>query len=289
MLELLDLPTCGDSIEEAKTMIKRAQWQDPSIEAKIDGLMMQAVHETSHLLESDGNNSFRSENWASLASSIKFKKHAISQEVQLPAGMFEQPPEKKVIYQTQKEVTLKNEFFSEQAPSDDLYFSASLEIVVENPYEDELVSIGELNVQDIQIEEEKMEPPIVIRSIKREHALLLLVPQRHDDPSPVTKDELILQEPTSPVENLSVSSGSQNEEEENQVNDANAAVQDVNIVIETDSDNLSEFSEYSFDDLDFAELSPNLPNHSYSHDDGASKSLLILNKNRQINIVSKNE
>ena len=98
MLELLDLPT-AESIEEAKTMIKRAQWQDPSIEAKIDGLMMQAVHETSHLLESkDGNNSFRSENWASLASSIKFKKHAISQEVQLPAGMFEQPPEKKVIY-----------------------------------------------------------------------------------------------------------------------------------------------------------------------------------------------
>ena len=75
----------------------------------------------------------------------------------------------------------------------------------------------------------------------------------------------------------------------NQVNDANAAVEDVNIVIETDSENLSEFSEYSFDDLDFAELSPNLPNHTYSHDDGASKSLLILNKNRKINIVSKKE
>ena len=66
-----------------------------------------------------------------------------------------------------------------------------MEIVVEYPDEDELVSIGELNVEDIQIEEEKMEP-MDIRSVSiKEPALLLLVPQRHDDVIPLTQDEAL--------------------------------------------------------------------------------------------------
>ena len=52
-----------------------------------------------------------------------------------------------------------------------------------------------------------------------------------------------------------------------------AAVQGVKFKIE-DIDNLSEFSEYSFDELDFAELSPNFPNHTYLNEKGASKKLL---------------
>ena len=62
---------------------------------------------------------------------------------------------------------------------------------MEYPDEDELVSIGELNVKDIKIEEEKMEP-MNIRSVSiKEPTLLLLVPQRHDDVIPLTQDEAL--------------------------------------------------------------------------------------------------